>query len=247
MAYETLYQFYDLLMEEVPYHQYTQLVKRYANKDNYILDIACGTGSVLVRLIEAGYLVDGLDLSDEMLLITKQKLNNQKLNAHLFHDDMRNINIEDTYQCIYSFLDSINYLHNEKDIFHTFTRVYKALKQNGYFIFDVHSIHNVHEIFDGFCYNEVSDDYSYLWNAYVEKEDYYSTVHHEFNFFIEQTNKLYKRFIEYHKQVIYPYEKYKNLLEKIGFCIDHILYDFKESGSDKDCQKIIFIAKKCLT
>ncbi|QVK19378.1 class I SAM-dependent methyltransferase [Mycoplasmatota bacterium] len=244
MAYQHFYQFYDSLMEDVPYEKYIHLVKEYAKKDQIILDVGCGTGSVLTRLIEEGFLVDGLDLSDEMLLVTQQKLSDKKLHTNLYQDDMRNIMVENAYDIIISFLDSINYLTTYEDILQTFTRIYKAIKNEGYFIFDVHSLNKVHQVFDGYCYNETMDDYTYLWNSYVEREENFSSVYHELIFFIKQTNDLYKRLEEFHHQVIFPLPDYVNILEKVGFKIEKMLYDFDNSKNETNCDKIIIVAKK---
>ncbi|HEY8364227.1 MAG TPA: class I SAM-dependent methyltransferase [Haloplasmataceae bacterium] len=247
MAYEYFYQFYDELMKDVPYEKYLNLICEYAQNTDFLLDVGCGTGTVLITLLKKGYLVEGLDISEEMLLACQKKLMDDNLNCSLYHDDMRNINIINEYNIIYSFLDSINYLTTLNDIKLTFTNIFKALKPNGYFLFDIHSIDNVNKVFDGYCYNEIKDDYTYLWNAYVEKTTKKSTVYHELAFFLKKSNDLYQKSIEYHKQVVYPLKDYQQILEKIGFKIEKILYDFNDEIIDSNFSKIIIVAKKCST
>ncbi|WP_096188073.1 class I SAM-dependent methyltransferase [Evansella halocellulosilytica] len=49
--------------------------------ENYpgdILELACGTGRVLLHLAKNGYKITGLDMSKEMLDILKEKLMKQK-------------------------------------------------------------------------------------------------------------------------------------------------------------------------
>lgn len=239
MAYEYFFKFYDYLMNDVKYDEYVDLIKKYADKDSLLLDVACGTGNVLVKLLKNGYNVSGLDISDEMLLICQEKLQDNNLFTNLYQDDMRNIQILDYYDLIYSFLDSINYLISIEDINMTFRNIYLALKDNGYFIFDVHSVENVNLVFDGYSFNEVKDDYAFLWNSYVDKSNDYSIVYHELNFFNKSINNLYQKFSEYHKQVIFPVNVYKDLLEKNNFMIEKIF--------ENESHKIIFVAKKCST
>lgn len=43
------------------------------NKRGLLLDLACGTGSLAVRLSEKGYSVIGTDMSPEMLSVAQQK------------------------------------------------------------------------------------------------------------------------------------------------------------------------------
>ncbi len=244
MAYEHFYQFYDSLMDDVPYEKYIDLVKKFAKKEQLILDIGCGTGSVLIELLKFGFIVDGLDISDEMLLLTSQKLYDNNLHAELYQDDMLNIEIKNYYDIIYSFLDSINYLTSLVEVKKTFQNVYNALKEKGTFLFDVHSLYKVFNIFDGYCYNETNEFVTYLWNTYVEKTAQYSTVYHELSFFMKQQSGLYKRLDEYHEQVVFPLETYLTILKEVGFKIDDILFDFDLSKNENNCEKILIIAKK---
>ena len=239
MAYEHFYQFYDHLMSDVNYNEYINIVKKYAKKKDLILDIACGTGNVLIELLKADYNISGLDISDEMLLVCKEKLLKANLTTNLYQDDMRNIQVLEYYNIIISFLDSINYLTSIKDINQTFSNINKALKEEGYFIFDVHSLENVNEVFDRFCYNEVEDDYSFLWNSFVNKKENYSSVFHELTFFLKTETNRYTKLREFHEQVVFTINIYKELLEKNNFLIEKII--------ENESNKIIFVAKKCST
>ena len=71
MSYNTFAKFYDTLTENVEYKKRVDYIssffKRYADKCDTVLDLACGTGSVSKYLSDLGYNVIGLDLSDEML------------------------------------------------------------------------------------------------------------------------------------------------------------------------------------
>ncbi len=244
MSYEHFYQFYDQLMNDVNYKDYLQLVKSYAKNKDAILDIGCGTGNVLVPLLEAGYYVDGLDISDEMLSVTKEKCESKNLKAYLFQDDMKDIAIKNSYNIIISFLDTINYLKTKKDLKEAFTNIYGALKADGIFIFDVHSLYKVHNVFDGYSYNETNDYCTYLWNTFVERHESYSSLYQELSFFIKKNYNLYQRFDEYHEQVIFPLYEYKTILEETGFRIEEIFFDFDSSKNEHNCDKIIIVAKK---
>ena len=52
---------------------YQDLARRANEKSEAVLEVACGTGRVAVRLAEAGARVTGLELSNEMLDIARQK------------------------------------------------------------------------------------------------------------------------------------------------------------------------------
>ncbi len=77
MSYERFAYFYDYLMQDVPYDDWVTYVTRqadtYSIKGKDVLDIACGTGELSLRLIHNGYNVTGVDISEEMLLIAQEK------------------------------------------------------------------------------------------------------------------------------------------------------------------------------
>ncbi|MFR1993303.1 MAG: class I SAM-dependent DNA methyltransferase [Eubacterium sp.] len=114
MSYNTFAKFYDTLTENVEYKKRVDYIssffKRYADKCDTVLDLACGTGSVSKYLSDLGYNVIGLDLSDEMLTVASSK---QIKNAMFIKGDMTNFELPHKVDCCVCSLDSINHL---KDI-----------------------------------------------------------------------------------------------------------------------------------
>lgn len=52
------------------------------------LDVACGAGRNAIRLAQAGYRVDAIDISCEGLKLARQKANNQGLNINWIEHDL---------------------------------------------------------------------------------------------------------------------------------------------------------------
>ncbi len=71
-----------------------------ANIDARILEPACGTGRILIPLLEAGHDADGLDHSSEMLAICRKHCRERGLNPNLHVADMSNFVQPKTYQAI---------------------------------------------------------------------------------------------------------------------------------------------------
>ena len=59
----------DNLTVDIPFY-----LKYAKNQNGKILELGCGTGRVSIELAKAGYFVTGLDLSETMLGIYKEKL-----------------------------------------------------------------------------------------------------------------------------------------------------------------------------
>lgn len=241
MAYELLYKVYDSLMSHVPYDRFINVVKEYADKNAVLLDLACGTGKVLVPLVEEGYLIDGLDLSEEMLMVTRDKLQTKHLSSSLHLGRMEELKVNSYYQLVYCFLDSINYLTNIIDIDNTFQGVFDALVQDGYFLFDVPDQNYIKKMFSNYCFVDEMEDSLYIWQTNTQKHNQILTVYHQLTFFLPKTNHLYVKKQEFHTQVIFPLNTYIELLQQNGFEIVNIIDDFLLDGSKRK----LIVSKKC--
>ncbi|MBS4537268.1 methyltransferase domain-containing protein [Clostridium sp. D2Q-11] len=60
-----------------------------------VLDIGCGTGNYSIRLAEKGCEVIGIDISDEMLEIARDKAREKNLDIKFYNMDVYNLNFED--------------------------------------------------------------------------------------------------------------------------------------------------------
>lgn len=110
----------------------------YQNNPNAkkILDVACGTGYLLKYFNDIGFEVVGVDISEEMLMIAKDKVPKVKL----YQQNMSELNIEDTFDAITCVFDSINHVLDFNDWKNFFTLSFKHLNNNGVFIFDMNTI-----------------------------------------------------------------------------------------------------------
>ncbi|MBM3458240.1 MAG: methyltransferase domain-containing protein, partial [Armatimonadetes bacterium] len=69
---------YDSLMSVVPYKLWLRYVQGLWDEHHYhprrVLDLACGTGNVTRELRDAGYQVEGADISSAMVRVAARKL-----------------------------------------------------------------------------------------------------------------------------------------------------------------------------
>jgi SAM-dependent methyltransferase len=96
-----------------------------------ILEIGCGSGLLASRFIRAGYDYTGLDIAAEMLDIARN-LNNQEC---FILGDMRNLSFADRFDAILITGRSIAYVISNQGILATLSGIYRALKNDGEFIF----------------------------------------------------------------------------------------------------------------
>ncbi|WP_050615839.1 class I SAM-dependent DNA methyltransferase [Bacillus testis] len=246
MSYERFASVYDILMEDVPYDRWIALFVEEMGKTGMVgkkvLDVACGTGEFTIRLAQRGFDVSGVDLSEDMLSIARDKAEQQKLNLPFYHQDMTELDTGEVYDGVVIFCDSLNYLRNEEETKKTFAAVYEHLHEGGLFLFDVHSVYKIHQIFADATFADAGEEVSYIWNSFLGEEP--NSIEHELTFFVENDSGLYERFEEDHYQRTYPVEDYLGWLKQAGFSIKRLVGDLGDSEPGPTSERILFVAVK---
>lgn len=94
-VYDSIAADYDKMFS-APSERIGELLK-YLGQEAVILDVGCGAGNNAVYLSNLGYNVTGIDTSDNMLTIAK----NKKSNAKFIQGDVYNLNFSDnSFDCI---------------------------------------------------------------------------------------------------------------------------------------------------
>ncbi|MDZ7959071.1 MAG: class I SAM-dependent methyltransferase [Aulosira sp. DedQUE10] len=96
-----------------------------------ILDLCCGTGHMAQRLIDQGYKLTGLDISEAMLRYARENAPE----AQFILDDARFFTLPPTFYAVISPSGSLNHMTTIEEMQQVFTKVYNALLDNGVFLF----------------------------------------------------------------------------------------------------------------
>ena len=146
MSYDKFSRFYDLIMgDRSDAARYvSDLIARYQPKTKKVLEIACGTGSILGMLSES-YEVTGLDRSGAMLAVARKKLPHLRF----LRQDMTRFRIAQRFDAIICVFDSINHLLRPADWWKVFHRVARHLNHDGVFIFDVNTLGKLQRLAEG--------------------------------------------------------------------------------------------------
>lgn len=149
--YATLATIYDTLGMSTFAENATPRLLEYAQRNEWmgrrILDMGCGTGSVLVWLARHGYIVEGVDSSAEMLKIAQTRIDSASVAATLRQGDIRRIDTlvtPDSFDMVLA-INVLNELDNLRDLEATFKGVYQALSSGRLFIFSLQSLEGLAE------------------------------------------------------------------------------------------------------
>jgi SAM-dependent methyltransferase len=136
-AYERFARFYDAVMDDPAPRADRVLgfVRRYQPGATSLLELACGTGSMLARLTELPSLT-GLDRSPEMLAIAAQKVPR----ARLFEGDMASFSLGERFDVVVCVFDSLNHLLTFEEWRSTFEAASRHLVDGGLLVFDVNTV-----------------------------------------------------------------------------------------------------------
>jgi SAM-dependent methyltransferase len=246
MNYQAFATLYDHLMADAPYDEWVAFTKRSLGVDSLqglsVLDVGCGTGELLIRLLQEGADVTGVDLSSEMLVVARDKCAAIKKQPLLLHQDMRNLEELGQFDIVTIYCDSLNYLETPEDVMTTFASVYNQLPEGGLLLFDVHSTTKVEEGFIGQTFADADDEVSYIWHSFAGEHE--ASVEHELTFFVQEANGSYNRYDELHNQRTYSISDYTAWLEGAGFTVEGISSDFNENPPTDESERIFFVARK---
>ncbi|MBM7691835.1 SAM-dependent methyltransferase [Peribacillus deserti] len=248
MSYGQFAYLYDELMKDVPYAKWVDLFKKqmdkYSSGGKKVLDLACGTGEISVRLAREGLQVTGVDLSEEMLSVAQAKTAGEGLAVPFFQQNMTDLSGLGTFDAVTIFCDSLNYLKSPEDVKAAFHSVSKHLERNGLFMFDVHSVFKMEQIFNNATFAHDDEEISYIWNSFPAAEPL--SVEHELSFFVlDSASGKYDRFEEVHFQRTFTQETYHKWLEESGFELLDVITDLEENNDDEsEAERLLFIARK---
>ncbi|RHW38753.1 class I SAM-dependent methyltransferase [Lysinibacillus yapensis] len=244
-SYERFASVYDELMQDIPYDQYVQWVKKNAPAKQFpkLLDIGCGTGTLSLLFHEEGYDVSGIDLSEEMLAVAYERIQAKGAAIPLFAMSMDELEGFSELDIVTVPIDSINYLAQQEAVIETLRRIYEALRAGGQLFLDVHSLFKMDVIFleSPFTYDD--GEIAYIWHT--EPGEFDHSIYHIMTFFVkEEKSGLFERFDEEHFQRTFPAGEYVAWLQEIGFSKVEITADWEQKSPTEDSERIFIRAIK---
>ena len=178
-----------------------------------ILDLCCGAGHLSVILLQHGYQVTGLDLSESMLKYAR--INAQPYiqagQAQFVHDDATKFELGERFGLVISTYDALNHLEDEEALKACFERVYQV--SGGYFIFDLNTQKGLQR------WNSIQVDESEEMIIIVHKTFYQKLgkARAKFSCFLRTTDGLYERVEESVFNTLFVMDKVKEALLETGW------------------------------
>ena len=96
-----------------------------------ILDVACGAGRHAIPLSEKGYTVTGVDRSQAMLDVLREKTGQVGIEMSVVRCDMKDIEFKKEFDAIICMYTSFNYLLTDQDIEKALVAFHRTLRPDG--------------------------------------------------------------------------------------------------------------------
>ncbi len=188
-----------------------------------LLDVGCGRGGFMRRMISDGVKCKGVDLSSVMV----EECKAQGLDAECIEAK----DVDGKYDAIVSIFDVLNFMDKE-ELFEFLEAMAEKLNDDGIFIADINTLYGFKDVAEGTMSNESGDEFLNVDAVFKENE-----LHTTFTLFEKEADGRYVKYQDtivqyFHKIELFKKLKGLELIDKQNFS----LYDTED--------KTLFIFKK---
>ncbi|MFT4523225.1 MAG: 2-polyprenyl-3-methyl-5-hydroxy-6-metoxy-1,4-benzoquinol methylase [Bacteroidia bacterium] len=200
----------------------------------HILDLACGKGRHSKTLNDLGYVVTGIDLSENSIEHARQ-FENDQLSFEV--GDMRNVFQSNTYTMVVNLFTSFGYFDNHNDHLNVVKAVHTQLVADGYFVIDyLNTSKAANRIGTGISDQINREGIVFNIKKFTDKNFINKEISFEVN---EQPFQFTEQVWRWSENDLYK------LLSENGFSIQTIYGDYQLNKFDPiESERLIMIAKK---
>lgn len=243
-AYQNLAHSYDRLTSDVDYDAvvdfYRTIWTREGLAPRTALDLACGTGSVALRLAEQGLSVTASDLSEDMLTVAQSRCMSLQNPPRFIHQAMEDLYLPVGVDLAVCALDSLDYITDPALCRRAIGRVFRALNPGGLFIFDVNTPLKLRNM-DGQVWLDEDDDVYCIWRGEFDEKT--NILSYGMDLFQRRGN-LWERSFEEHREYAYCASQLVDYLKQAGFTSIAVYADRRLCAPSPEEQRIYLKARK---
>ena len=245
MAYNEFAYFYDEFNGEADYdalyaHIHAKL-KEHGIHDGILADLGCGTGELTLMLTQAGYDMIGIDQSEEMLCVVRDKAEQLGLSGKLLllRQDLLKLDLYGTIRGAVSTFDTFNHI---PDLDTAIANAGFFMEKGGVFLFDMNTPYKHQKVLGDNEFTFEEEDASCMWR------NHYDTVNRRVEISVDidyhETNEhFHEQFYEY----TYDLDTIRAALEKHGFSLESVCDGETFDALTEESQRYFFCAVKQYT
>ncbi len=219
MAYQEFAYFYDEFNGAADYDALfayvTGELKAHGIQDGIVADFGCGTGELTLMLAQAGYDMIGIDVSEEMLSVLRDKADALGLpltNPMLLCQDLLQLDLYGTIRAAVSTFDTYNHIGPLENFEKAIAKAAFFMEKDGVFVFDLNTPYKHEKVLSGQTFDFDEDDAACRWSNRYDPQtgrvDLSIDIHYK-----DTGEDFHESFSEYS----YPLDTVKALLTRYGF------------------------------
>jgi SAM-dependent methyltransferase len=199
-----------------------------------ILDLACGNGRHSIELAKKDFNITGVDLSELLLNIAKQKRDLLGLKINFIQTDMRNLNIFDYFDGVLNLFTSFGYFEEDNENEKVIAQISNALKNNGWFVID---FFNSNFILNNFKPQDkkITGNLEIIQNRKIHNKSIVKNI---------SIIKDGKRKDYFESVKLYRLEDFECFLKKHSLSITHVFGDYAGTPYNENSERLIIFGKK---
>lgn len=238
--------FYDLFTRDVDYSARTdylcEIFKRYSKMPTLLLDVACGTGNFSLEFAKRGVSVIGIDMSEDMLSVAKEKSAKQNADILFLSQKADEIELYGTVDGAVCCLDSVNHIVNYNELVRSFKRISLFLEKDCLFVFDVNTEYKQKNILGNNVFLLEEDNVFCVWDNFYDGAKKYTYIN--IDFFKRTDNGSYDRFSESFCERVYSHEQLTRALTAAGLKVEKVFHENTFKKPKDTSSRIVYVARK---
>ena len=168
MAYEAFADIYDAFNEDADYtalHTYLRArLEAHGIRSGIVADLGCGTGDLTLRLAQDGYDMIGVDRSEEMLSVLREKAFEQHVEGLLLlRQDLERLDLYGTVRAAVSTFDTFNHIGPFPRFAAALARCALFVEPGGLFLFDLNTPYKHEQVLADNVYLLEAEDVTCRW------------------------------------------------------------------------------------
>ena len=248
MAYNEFAYFYDELNSAADYDALFMYVKKELEthniKDGIVIDLGCGTGDLTLMLTQAGYDMIGVDQSEEMLAVLREKADELEISDRLLllRQDITNLDLYGTIRAAVSTFDTYNHIGPKETFEKAIAKAAFFMEKDGVFIFDLNTPYKHRTVLADNTFDLEGPDAVCCWKNHYDAQA--ETVDIQINIHYLDTDE---HFQENFKEYSYSIDYVQGVLERYGFKMETVCDGETFRPLTEESQRYIITAVKQYT
>lgn len=244
MAYEVFAGVYDAFNEDADYDALcTQILARlraHGIDSGIIADLGCGTGDLTLRLAAAGYDMIGVDLSEEMLCVLREKMAEAgRCDILLLQQDLRRLDLYGTINAAVSTFDTFNHIGPYEQFRAALTRSALFIEPGGLFLFDMNTPYKHERVLADQRYVMEDEEILFTWQNHYDAARRATDIHLDITY-KDEDEPYEEDFTEY----AYTLEEIRAACEEAGLAVEDVCDGEAFGPLTQDSQRYLVTARK---